>query len=337
MWRAAAVTTAFLVATVVLCVAAFRGYALGTFVIAPLCAGCLSMVLSQRWGEGSTGQSIRILALALLGTALTLITFAFEGLICIVMAAPLAFCLGLAGVLITAAALRRGPRRGIVLPLLLFSPTVSFTEAFLAPDQPWIPVETSVEIQAPPSVVWRHVIQFSELPPAGEWYFRAGLSYPVRARIDGRGVGATRYCEFSTGPFVEPIQVWDEPRLLRFSVSSSPAPMRELSPYRIHPPHLDGYFESRQGQFLLEPLPGGRTRLRGTTWYALQIRPLSYWRLWSDTIIHRIHGRVLQHIRTLAEADTQPSSSIDRGQSDPSKRDSERSANTRPPVWQRAQ
>jgi len=261
-----------------------------------------------------------------------LIAVAFEGLICIVMVAPLAFCLGLAGVLITAAATRRGARRGMALPLLLFSPAVSFTETFLAPNQPWTPVETTIEIQAPPAVVWRHVIEFSELPRADEWYFRAGLAYPLRARIEGRGVGAIRYCEFSTGPFVEPIQVWDEPRLLKFSVTSSPAPMRELSPYHIHPPHLDGYFESRQGQFLLEPLPGGRTRLRGTTWYALRVRPLPYWSLWSDTIIHRIHWRVLHHIRSLAEAEAHPSSSIDRGQSDPNNRDNERSANTLPPV-----
>jgi len=45
MWRAVAVTSLFLVLTVILCVAGFRGYALGTFVVAPLCAGCLSTLL----------------------------------------------------------------------------------------------------------------------------------------------------------------------------------------------------------------------------------------------------------------------------------------------------
>jgi hypothetical protein len=30
--------------------------------------------------------------------------------------------------------------------------------------------------------------------------------------------------------------------------------------------------------------------------------PAAYWHLWSDYIIHRIHGRVLDHIKTLAEA-----------------------------------
>ncbi len=73
-------------------------------------------------------------------------------------------------------------------------------------------VHSAVEIAASPERVWKHVVSFSDLPEPEEWYFRAGVAYPQRARIEGSGAGAVRYCEFSTGPFVEPIQVWDEPR-----------------------------------------------------------------------------------------------------------------------------
>ena len=57
----------------------------------------------------------------------------------------------------------------------------------------------------------------------------------------------------------------------------------------------------RWGQFQLMELPGGRTRLEGTTWYRNAIWPSAYWRVWSDYIIHRIHMRVLEHIKTEAE------------------------------------
>jgi hypothetical protein len=30
--------------------------------------------------------------------------------------------------------------------------------------------------------------------------------------------------------------------------------------------------------------------------------PAHYWKLWGDGIVHRIHGRVLRHIRGLSEA-----------------------------------
>jgi hypothetical protein len=123
------------------------------------------------------------------------------------------------------------------------------------------------------------------------------------ARIDGTGVGATRYCEFTTGRFVEPIRVWDPPSRLAFDVAEGPDPMFELSPYRhLHPPHLEGGFQSTRGEFRLVELPGGRTRLTGRTWYRLDIHPHAYWTVWTDWIIHRIHSRVLRHIQSLAEA-----------------------------------
>jgi uncharacterized protein YndB with AHSA1/START domain len=184
--------------------------------------------------------------------------------------------------------------------LLLLPPATLTWDSHAKP--PVFEVRTSIEIAAPPEQVWRHVVTFSELPEPDEWFFRAGLAYPKRARIEGSGVGAVRYCEFSTGSFVEPIEVWNEPRLLRFRVTENPAPMHEWSPYsEVMPRHLHGYLVSEHGQFRLTPLPDNRTLLEGTTWYRHGLWPAEYWRWWSDAIIHRIHLRVLNHIRMLAE------------------------------------
>jgi len=46
---------------------------------------------------------------------------------------------------------------------------------------------------------------------------------------------------------------------------------------------------------------GKRTRLHGSTWYQHGLEPAGYWRWWSDAIIHRIHLRVLEHIKKRAE------------------------------------
>lgn len=168
---------------------------------------------------------------------------------------------------------------------------------------PVFEVRTEVTIASAPERIWKHVIAFPDLPEPEEWYFRAGLAYPKRAWVDGSGPGATRYCEFSTGPFVEPIEVWDAPNLLRFRVTENPAPMQEWSPYaQMLPEHLHGYMISKQGQFRLTRLAENRTLLEGTTWYQHGLWPAEYWRWWSDAVIHRIHLRVLNHIRELAEA-----------------------------------
>lgn len=164
-------------------------------------------------------------------------------------------------------------------------------------------VMSVVEVDAPPVAVWPQVVAFTDLAPPDEWVFRLGIAYPRHARIDGRGVGAVRHCEFSTGAFVEPITAWEEPTRLAFDVASSPPPMHEWSPYAtVHAPHLLDGLRSRRGEFRLVPLAGGRTRLEGRTWYELDMSPQPYWTLWSDALIHAIHGRVLAHIKASAEA-----------------------------------
>lgn len=93
--------------------------------------------------------------------------------------------------------------------------------------------------------------------------------------------------------------------LLQFSVTSNPPPMRELSPYRINPPHLHGFLQSEAGQFRLMALADGSTMLEGTTWYRHNLWPEKYWQLWSDYIIHKIHLRVLDHIRRLSQGESE--------------------------------
>jgi len=165
-------------------------------------------------------------------------------------------------------------------------------------------VTTVVDVDAPPAVVWHHVVSFGRIAEAPQWYFRTGLSYPLQARIEGTGVGAVRYCEFSTGAFREPITAWDEPARLAFDVADQPAPLQEWSPWsKVYAPHLDGFFRTTRGEFRLTPLPGGRTRLEGHTWYQLRIYPSAYWTPITETILHRIHERVLRHVKREAETD----------------------------------
>jgi hypothetical protein len=63
---------------------------------------------------------------------------------------------------------------------------------------------------------------------------------------------------------------------------------------------------SQRGEFLLAPTANGGTLLRGTTWYTLDLDPGPYWRLWSDFVVHRIHMRVLRHVKALSEAAAKP-------------------------------
>lgn len=235
-----------------------------------------------------------------------LLLLGLEGLVCIGMALPLVMPLGALGGWLAYRA-ESSEVAGRAATMLLLLPAATLTWDAKAPP-PGFQVQTQIVVRATPEQVWKHVVAFSELPEPQEWFFRAGLAYPKRARIAGSGPGAVRYCEFSTGDFVEPIEIWDQPHLLRFRVTENPAPMNEWSPHsEIHPKHLNGYLVSKRGEFRLTRLANGRTLLEGTTWYQHGLWPAEYWRLWSDAIIHRIHLRVLNHVRRLAEEEAERS------------------------------
>jgi hypothetical protein len=283
-----------------------QNYGWGLFVALPFTVGfAAAIVYGIRQPRSLIGcVGVACLSMMLLGGAM--LGLAFEGIVCLLMAIPLALPLAaFGGVCAYVVQKRRWFQNDapvLMSALLVFAPGVEIAEHFVATPTPAYVVRTSLEVQASPEKVWREVVAFSEIPPPTEWMFRAGIAYPIRAQMLGQGVGAERHCVFSTGAFVEPIQVWDEPRLLKFSVTSNPAPMEEWTPYaHIDPPHLHGFLVSEGGQFLLTPLANGGTRLEGTTWYKHGLWPAAYWRIWSDAIIHRIHMRVLRHIRDKAE------------------------------------
>jgi uncharacterized membrane protein YhaH (DUF805 family) len=278
-------------------------YGFTLFIGVPFFTGFLATALYGARARRSFGQSAgtSLLAVALLGLAL--LSVATEGIVCLVMALPLAAGEAVAGALIAHLLMEQRHRAAdVILPNLALLPLLLMLEHAVPAPASLRAVVTDVRIAAPIETVWQQVVSFTEIPEPREWLFRAGIAYPKKARLDGEGVGAIRHCIFSTGEFVEPITVWDAPRRLAFDVAAQPDPMRELSPYgAIHTPHLRGYFRSERGEFYLVSMSNGGTRLFGTTWYDLHYQPEQYWSLWSDYLIHRIHLRVLQHIKTQSE------------------------------------
>ena len=300
------VTTGVGVAFAALSTQYTANYGWGLFVALPVCLGLMSTLIYSHSAPRTFAECLVVSVTPMTLLAIGLLLLAFEGVICILMAAPLGLGLSaLGGAAGYAVQLARWGRRGhttMVGIVLMITPLTMGLDPKIENAPAVLVVQSSLEINAPPELVWQKVVAFSEISEQREWLFRTGIAYPVRAKLQGHGTGAVRRCEFSTGAFVEPIQVWDEPRLLRFAVTENPVPMEELSPYgHIETAHLHGYFVSQQGQFELTQLGANRTRLTGTTWYTNRIWPAAYWRIWSDYILHHIHMRVLRHIKADAE------------------------------------
>jgi hypothetical protein len=277
-----------------------RTYGLTLFLVVPFLAGFVAVLVLEYLQPTSLNMALFVSVLSVILLGVLMIEFAIEGAICLVMALPIAIPLAMLGGVVAYALRHRPAAQSPVTMLLLIglTPFGSAVERALKPQADIFTVTTSIDLPTSPKHVWQTVLQPSLLRPPSHPLFRAGISYPLASHIEGSGLMATRYCDFSTGKLVEPVLIWDDRRRLRFTVESNPLPMQEWTPYaNMHPVHLDGFLVSKQGEFQLEPLPGGGTRLRATTWYQHHLRPARYWRWWSDYIIHQVHGMVLENIR----------------------------------------
>jgi uncharacterized membrane protein YhaH (DUF805 family) len=298
----AAITGVFGLLLPLLSVQGFGLYGWGLFFGVPFFMGFSAALLHAYRERRELWSCLVVGWLSLVVAGSLLLFLALEGVVCLLMALPLAAALSFLGSIVAYALqdffwLSRRPDRMLGVAFSLW-PALLWVEQMRAAEAPLRQICTEVRIAAAPAQVWPRVVAFSRIGEKRDWIFHTGIAYPIEARIEGKGVGAIRHCEFSTGSFIEPITIWDEPNRLAFSVTQQPHPMLEWSPYRnLTTEHLDHYFVSEKGEFHLESTPEGGTLLRGTTWYRHRLWPQFYWGPFSNYLIHAIHFRVLEHIK----------------------------------------
>jgi hypothetical protein len=304
LWAAASGATLGLLATYA-SASVDKSYGMALFIAVPFLVGLVAVLAISAQEHVTVYQAFTAPLLAVLLLGCLLMTFAIEGAVCLIMALPIAVPLAICGGM-AAYLLQRKPavhHPATFLLLLGLTPFGGTLEHSFQPPAELFAVTTSLDIPAAPERVWQTVLQPAKLAAPAHPLFRAGIAYPLASHIEGSGLTAVRYCDFSTGKLVEPVLIWKEGTQLRFTVRSNPLPMQEWTPYaQIHPPHLEGFLASRQGEFRLERLPNGGTRLFATTWYQHHMWPAKYWRAWSDYTIHRVHDMVLANIRERAVA-----------------------------------
>lgn len=149
-----------------------RDYGWGIFVAVPFAMGMSAVLLDSARQERGFWRcvGVSLLSVAVLGAAL--IALAIEGLICVMMAAPIGAVMAIIGGLIGHAIQMRltRPRDAAVTMLLLglSVPGVQSLEWQVRGEAPLLAVKTAVEVDAPPEVVWERVVAFASIaPPPG--------------------------------------------------------------------------------------------------------------------------------------------------------------------------
>ena len=229
------------------------------------------------------------LTCTLIGLGAAFICFR-EGAVCLLMVSPILFLGTVAGAFAGRAWFRRSSDNlnlclaPIFLLAIAAEPGMRESHSGVVSDE--------IRIAAPPAKVWPHVLAFSEIPDAPDyWLFRVGLPYPVETTNGGNFVGADRACMFSGGAvFKEKVAELVPEKLLTFDIVEMPPD-----------PELMGHLDARRGQFELRDNGAGTTTLIGRTWYSLHVRPAAYFDWWTHDIFSAVHLRVMRHVKRLSE------------------------------------
>ena len=279
-------------------------FGLATFLALPFAIGVSGGVVIRRAG-GTFGQAVGA-AMTLIGAViLVLCACLMEGIICVVMAAPIGAAIAFVGVVVGYFLARTKAADGTLQSAAWLSIVVIVAVEGWNPPAPLEATTSSeVVINAPAARVWAELHDIRDLPPTENLLFQFGVAHPISTVTDGQGVGAARLCKLSTGDMPEIITVWKPGQELRFKVLSTPPSMRETGFFgkTIDTTHIHSAYASLEGGFKLTTLPDGRTRLVGESHYLLNIAPASYWNLWTKEIVHMVQRRVLEHVKTRAEA-----------------------------------
>jgi uncharacterized membrane protein YhaH (DUF805 family) len=284
----------------------FGTYGFGMFMATPFVIGAATGYLANRKTDlgGSRTAALVASATALGGAALVVV--ALEGIVCIVMAAPLGFGVALAGGALgrgIALSTRRSPAQTLsgfaVLPLI-------FALESVFPAATSFDTYQTITVGAPPEVVWQSIVRMEPIDEPPALPFRLGVAYPRSGEFLGEGVGAMRRGEFSTGTALERVTEWIPNRKLAFVVLTDVPSMRELSPYEhVHAPHVIGYFNSKVTSFELVPRSDGRSDVIERTSHELKLEPILYWLPLARWVVLQNNARVLAHIRRQAERSVQ--------------------------------
>jgi hypothetical protein len=285
----------------------FAVMSVGVILVLPFAVGFASVYIIERrqpqpawvWLSASSAAVM----LGIVGTMLVL----WEGLICALMFAPIGLIAGMLGGFAAGFWVRHRQRKmtGIPLACVVILPLlITPWEGRVFARQDLRMVENTIEIDAPPAVVWRSIervprISSQELQPS--WSHTIGFPNPVEATLSNEGIGGVRHATFERGVlFVETIDEWEPLHRLGFSIR---AQTEQIPPTTLDEHVTVGgrFFDVLHGEYVLEPLSNETTRLHLASRHRISTDFNWYAHLWTDAVMSDLQKRILFVVKNRSE------------------------------------
>ncbi len=273
----------------------------------PFACGFLSVAIG-RWA-GSDNWILHSIALPvgalILGLVISVV-LKFEAVICVIMASPILVVAAVIGGFLGHFVLpRNSADKRLQVTFAVFLPFLcAYAESMLHWPTETKAIGNTIDIQAPPEVIWPEIASVREIPRKqirDRWIYQVGFPKPIAATLDREGVGGIRTATFERDvSFHETITEWDKPHRLSFSIHADP----DFIPHTAFDQHIivgGRFYDVLDGIYEIEPLPSGGCRLHLTSHHRLSTRFNSYAGWWSVKVMDQIQGSILEVIKQRAE------------------------------------
>ncbi len=228
--------------------------------------------------------------------------FGKEGLICILMAFPIAFLLIFIGALIGSYIYMKNLSKYLVILIVLCFNVSAYIYDRNDRNLEKQKVQTSIEINASKKEVWKHIISPFEFGEAENFFLRNGISYPASMRIVEQNGKLFLFCNYTNGTTSANVDSFENLERFSFSFPEPQVTMKETSLYgEVEPKHIRGKVWAVFGEFRLIEVSENKTKVIATTEYVNNLGPKFYWKLWEDYLINEIHHHVLTKIKNKIE------------------------------------
>lgn len=261
--------------------------------------------VADPWGRRGLSAYLLIPVWTLLAVVAVSLVVLREGVICVLMLAPLWLVSGMAGSGLTYAVRRRIRDGRKYCAALLALPLVAMQVEPMVPlPENEAVVTRSVVIDAPAERIWPLLRGIPDVKPGeGRWNLSQdliGVPRPLGARLVGEGIGAERMANWGAKVrFRERISEWREGSRIGWRFIFD-----DIDGWRFTDRHLmpdSSYLRVTTGGYSLTPLAGGRTRVTLDTRYWMRTPVNGYAALWGELFLGDLENNLLALVKQRAE------------------------------------
>lgn len=228
-----------------------------------------------------------------------------EGVICLIMAAPLFYAACLLGLVIGwYVPIAQGRASGKILSVTFLLPFLfGGIEQYFPLQSSVATITQSIFIAAPAPVLWDEIMNPADIKPqeiTSEMIYKIGMPKPLGAQTSAQEIGAIRKSYWEKGVnFDEEITALEENRHVawKYHFDDTSFPPGSLDD---HIKVGGRYFDLEESQYRLKPVSGG-TELELTTRYRIGTNFNWYAKWWADYFIHDASDAILRMYKNRAE------------------------------------